>query len=447
MKKFVLDTNVLINDPKSLHKFGNHEIVIPLLVLEEIDGLKKRTDSTGQSAREVAREIDSLRQYGRLHSGIELPNGGRLRVLTHVSEPTWVQGKQINDHLILQSCIDLVEEQKRKKKSTKDVVLVTEDINLRILADSLGVLVDRYRNNTIEDISFYDQTQILPVSDHFLNDLFSNEAYTDTEGETVEHNLYRNEFVVLKSHSGNSGLAKYVGKESDFNVFIVVKEDMVYKVRPKNKEQHFALDALMDPDISLVVLAGKAGTGKTLLALAAGLEQVTEQKVYKKLTVTRPVVSMGQELGYLPGSLSEKLDPWMGPVYDNISFLFKDAVRRHKNADIGRDTVEFFKDQNWLGVEALQYIRGRSLPEQFVLIDEAQNLSSHEIKTIITRAGKGTKLVFTGDPYQIDSPYLDQYNNGITYIIDRFKEQACFACVTLHKGERSDLAELGARLL
>lgn len=412
-KTFVLDTNVLINDPIAFKKFEDNDIIIPLVVVQELDGLKKRQDTTGFAARQAARELDELRENGKLDVGVELPSGGSLKVVTEMPNVDFATEKVTNDHIILQVC-----------KDNPGWILVTEDTFMRVLADSLDIPVDRYRNSVVK-VSPYSQAKEIQVPE--INQLYDKGAlpyYGD--------DLNENEYVVARC-GNQSALCRY-----SFGVLHSVKQKSIMGLRPRNKEQQFLLDALMNPDIKLVAASGMAGTGKTLLAIAAGLEQATESDVYKAVTIARPMIPLGKDVGFLPGSLDEKLDPWMGPIHDSIEFM---------TGGKDKDAVWFYKKSGKLKIEALTYLRGRSLPNQFVIVDEAQNLSQHEVKTIVTRAGEGTKIVFTGDPHQIDSPYLDQYNNGLSYLIDRFSGQDLFAHVSLHRGERSELAELAAKIL
>ena len=423
MKQFVLDTNVLINDPLAFKKFDKCEILIPLIVVSELDGLKKRRDPTGVAARHAARELDELRDGGKLNEGVKLPSGGILRVLNSVPRPSFeVPGdKGANDHVILQNCID-----------NPGSILVTEDTFMRVLADALGIPVERYKNSVVEDDSMYQECRKIELPSSVINSLYQNDMIrheTDLDVNEYAVGVAGTQSVLIRGF-GDGVVGKV--RSSDQNVM---------GINSRNKEQAFLLDALLDPGVSLVAAAGVAGTGKTLLAIAAGLQQTVNPPnpvLFESVTVSRPIVSMGNEIGFLPGTLEEKMDPWMGPIWDSIEFLT--GGKKNK-------AVEEYRERGKLEVQALTYIRGRSLPKKFILVDEAQNLSSHEVKTIITRAGTGTKLVFTGDPYQIDSPYLDQYNNGLSFIIDRFSGEDIFAHVTLHKGERSELAELAAKLL
>lgn len=421
MKKFILDTNVLINDPRAFLRFGENEVVIPIIVISELDGLKKRNDSTGTSARQVARELDELRDYGHLHTGITLPSGGTLRVCRQTPKPSFEipNSTSINDHIILQNCID------------ENAILITEDSFMRIEAEALGIEVERYRNSLVKNKNIYDEARCLEVDATSIDLLHK---HPDT-AFVLENNQFEPEINEYMYSHGI--LLRYLGDEE----YIKVAKGEVYKFSAKNKEQSFLIDALLDPGVTLVVAAGKAGTGKSFLAVACGLHEVLEQSTYKQLLISRPIVSMKNELGFLPGSMQEKLNPWMAPLYDAIELVIPSS---HGRALKSHETLQ---EVGKLKIESLEHIRGRSIPKSYIIIDEAQNLSEHEMKTIITRCGEGTKIVLTGDPEQIDSPYLDQYNNGLTHVINKFKGNDCFAYVSLHKGERSHLAELAAELM
>jgi len=442
VKTFVLDTNVLLNDPHCINKFGGEDVIIPMVVLEEIDGFKKGHSTLAASARIVTRALDDLRERGRLFNGVKLDNGGRLIIPNLHPEVSFTNSssKENNDNIILQCCLQWNEEY-------EDLILITEDINMRIRGDALGVKTEPHEDTRVEDVSFYDKVREFNCEDQSITDLYQLGWAKDSAFEDVG----LNEYCVLHGHGGRhkTALARGMG---DSRVSLI-RKNPVYKVSARNKEQTMALDALMDPDIKLVVLAGRAGCGKTLLALAAGLEQSLNDNIYDKMMITRPIVPMGNDIGFLPGDLKEKLDPWMAPIYDNLSYLHRGAptskmmAGKRVKVDIGRQMVEDLIDFGHISMDALTYIRGRSISDQFVLVDEAQNLSAHEIKTIVTRIGQGTKLVITGDPFQIDNPYLDTHNNGLSFLIDRMKGEGLFASVVLLEGERSELAEVAARKL
>lgn len=444
-KCYILDTNVLINDPSALIKFAHHDIVIPLIVVYELDGLKKGRDSRGQSARQALTRIDDLRSEGPLHEGVPLGTGGTLTVTQVENGLTYFfHGQPTNDHYILQAAIDW------RKKSGQQTILVTEDKALRILADTVKVEVERYQEFTVDDQSIYDDTRIIEISDDAFGNLMKHREAEivpeDIFSDTKDGAFLTNEFFQVNGITAGSTLCrmKSGGKAA------VIPQDGVYGIKARNREQHFALDALMDPRIHLVALAGHAGTGKTVCALATGLQQVTEVGgIYSKMTICRPTISMGKEIGFLPGSLDEKLMPWMGPIIDSLDTLFERAVDKSGSRleSAGDKKLQYFRDRGMISIEAISYIRGRSLPHQFLLVDESQNLSPHEVKTIITRAGVGTKIVLTGDPNQVDLPHLDSMNCGLSYAIDCFQGHACFASVTLKKSERSHLADLAATIM
>lgn len=437
MKKvFVLDTSVLVHDPRALNAFQDNDIIIPLAVVEEIDGHKKRQDEVGRNARWVSAFLDKLREKGHLDHGVSLgENRGIIRVELNHQEvnklPQALDRTKIDNRIIAVAAA-------LKNSSTLPVVLVTKDINMRIKADALGIAAEDYETDKIDVEEVYTGIRTVRVEpariDHF---------YSAGSLDLPETELFPNQMVILEDAFGSSksALARHLngGRLAPLRYGNIDP----FGLKPRNKEQRFALELLLDEDIRLVTLIGKAGTGKTLLALAAGLQKVVEESKYRRLAVSRPVIPIGNDLGYLPGDIDEKLRPWMQPIYDNLEFLFSNRDRNEKIDQL----VNSMKDLNILELEALTYIRGRSIPNQFLLIDEAQNLSPHEIRTVITRVGEGTKIVLTGDPYQIDHPYLDSNSNGLTFVVERFKNEKVAGHITLTKGERSDLAELGARLL
>lgn len=417
-KTFLIDTNVLINDPSAFGRFKDNDVLIPMIVLGELDKLKKKDGQVGVSARQVARNLDRLRdEYGKLCDGIDLPTGGTLRVIDENEHQVFPEPGEYADDVIL-----------KVLKNNPEWILVTEDTLMRVKGDSMGLKVERYRNVLIDNSSLYEQSRVLNLSYEESSQLFEtgSVAYRDEKA-------YENEYFSVFG----GGLARF-----SENHLHRVANHKIMGIGAKNKEQNFLLDALLDPSIELVAVVGKAGCGKTLLSVAAGLHQVSEtpDPLYESVTVARPVVSMGKDIGFLPGNVDEKMDAWMGPIKDAVESLVKSSRKE-------LTSYEFYKTKGWLKVQPLSYIRGRSFPKQYMIIDEVQNLSQHEVKTIITRAGHGTKIILTGDPQQIDNPYLDQQNNGLAYVISKFKDEPCFAHITMHKGERSRLAELAANLL
>jgi PhoH-like ATPase len=459
-KNFVLDTNVLLHDPTAIYSFEDNVVNIPIFVIEEIDRFKRDFTELGRNAREVSRILDEHRAQGSLREGVETSRGGTLRVWFEVHSE--VHGAFLDsstkDNLILSTALEI-----QSREPDSPCVFVTKDVNLRVRADAMGLKAENYETDIVPISELYPGACELEVPDELINALhadgeltLSTSEYAPLAPDLPEFNetgpmerFYENEYVLLKSQgSGNqSSLGRISIPHPDANEVVVQllrrsRED-VWGVRPRNKEQAFALDALLDDDIKLVTLVGKAGTGKTLLAIAAGLRQATDEEQYQKLIVSRPIVPLGKDVGYLPGSLEEKLNPWMRPIFDNVEYLMG-LTKADKRAGRGADELI---DMGLIEIEPLTYIRGRSLPDQYFIVDEAQNLTPHEVKTILTRVGENTKIILTGDPYQIDNPYVDSESNGLTYVVSRFRGQKLSATVTLFKGERSDLAELAADLL
>jgi PhoH-like ATPase len=437
MKHFVLDTNVLIHDPRAIFQFADNEVVIPIFVLEEVDQFKKEASERGRNAREVARLLDGLRENGaRLSDGVQLAeNGGRLRVASAArSVPTTLRESQIADHLILMVALDV-----RDLGKDEPTIFVTKDVNLRIRADALGLTSMDYEAEQIDIDELYSGMTEMPVPGADVDAFYAQGALA-----LNENGLKSNQYVLLRDRDNpsHSAIGRFDGTAKKL-VPLRKLRDGVWGIRPRNKEQHCALDLLLCDDIKLVTLIGKAGTGKTMLALAAGLQKVVEEQLYSKLLVSRPIFPLGRDVGYLPGDIEEKLNPWMQPIYDNVEFLM--GLSKQERGK-GRSYQELI-DLGYIEIEPLTYIRGRSIPNQFIIVDEAQNLTPHEVKTIITRVGEQTKVVLTGDPYQIDNPYVDATSNGLTTVVEKFKGEAVAGHVTLSKGERSQLAELASNVL
>jgi PhoH-like ATPase len=431
-KTYVLDTNVLLHDPEAILAFREHQVVLPFAVIEEIDNQKRRQDEIGRNAREVSRKLDNLRTAGHLAEGVILPNGGKLRIeLNHeevIPAPPGLDLKKY-DNRILALAYNL------SHQGNDGVILVTKDLNLRVKADVMGIPSQDYINETVDYRSLY-----AGVAEYEVNSAEIEAFYRDGQ-LSLNGNLSTlpHQFCVLRNAYNPSQSA--LGRCYRNTLFSLRYGDAInLGIKARNKEQRFALEVLSDERIKVVTLVGRAGTGKTLLALAVGLEKVLEQNAYSRLLVTRPVIPMGDDLGYLPGSKEEKLRPWMQPIYDNLELLLG-------NGEEPYNTSDHLMDRGLLEMEALTYIRGRSIPNQYIICDEAQNLSPHMIKTLITRVGEGSKIVFTGDPEQIDHPYLDASSNGLTTLIERLKGEEISGHVTLVKGERSEVAELGARIL
>jgi PhoH-like ATPase len=429
VKTFVIDTNVFIHRPEAIHSFRDNEIVIPLWVLEELDNLKKERDERGRNARETIRLLDEVSRHGDLREGVRLENGSTLRVELGRHDgpenlPADLAGTK-NDNKILATAYAL-------QRAGRRVFFVSKDISARLKATALGLKAVDYEKQKVNIQTLYRGFVEQDASHETLKAL-------RTDGQVPSNTrLAPNEFVVLKeAKSEDTALARFDGQHLE----LVGDIYSVSAIKPLNVQQHMALKLLLDDSVSLVTLVGKAGTGKTLLALAAGMKKVLTEERFSRVLVARPVIPMGRDIGYLPGAKGEKLSHWMQPVFDNLEYILG-ADKKLRDM-----TVESLITRRLIEIEALTYIRGRSLPNQFIIIDEAQNLSPHEVKTIVSRAGAGTKMVLTGDPYQIDSPYLDSNSNGLTYLVEAFKGQECFGHVTLERSERSPLAELAAELL
>ena len=445
---FVLDTNVLLYDPNALHVFDEHEVVIPITVIEEIDRFKKDLNETGRNARTVSRQLDDLRRAGSLSKGVPTGQGGRLRVAMAASGQRLPQGfgPLTNDNQILATVLQVAEEAGRDQ-----VTLVTRDTNMRIKGDALGIRAEDYEHAHITVDENYTGVAEQVVQAERLDAVHRSGFVPFEADEAAELGLYPNQFLVLRSEEDpkHTALVRYLPKRSRLKKVGLCKEG-VWGIFARNKEQLFALELLLDPSLSLVTLDGMAGTGKTLLAIAVGLRLVADEQQFRRLVVSRPIFPLGRDLGFLPGDLGEKLNPWMKPIFDNLELLVGSQIddgRGNKRGGGRSPSYMPLIDQGVIEVEALTYIRGRSLPKQYLIVDEAQNLTPHEVKTVLTRAGEGTKIILTGDPYQIDNPYVDATSNGLSYVVERFKDSPVAGHVTLRKGERSQLAELAAQLL
>lgn len=439
-KTFILDTNVLLHNAQSIFSFKQNEVVIPLAVIEEMDRFKKDGGETGRNARQVARALDILRMQGVLtNGGVALDNGGRLRVVFSGSPLLELLPQELRtptvDNQIL--ALALYEQQ----KGGQPVIVVTKDINLRIKAHAVELRTEDYETDKVSYDQLYAGTLEVDVDGEGIDRFYREKKITSPTDEILP-----NQCVTLRN-SGNqqhSAIGRFEAHSHQIVPLADIPQEGVWGLLPRNREQKFALDLLNNPEINLVTLVGKAGTGKTLLAIAAGLHCVTSTGHYSRLLVSRPVFPMGRDLGFLPGVVEEKLAPWMQPIYDNVGLLLSDG--RHGIGKKSRGYQEL-KDLGILEVEPLTYIRGRSIPRQFIIVDEAQNLTPHEVKTIITRAGEGTKVVLTGDPEQIDNPYVDASSNGLTYVVERLKRSSLSGHITLSRGERSELAEVASNLL
>ena len=433
-KNYILDTNVLLHDPGALLSFQDNRVIVPIYVIEEVDHFKKEASELGRNARAVSRILDECRQRGKLAEGVALDGGGELRVLMDDDFPLerLGDGPSVVDNAILSLAVKL-----RDTDPSVPVILVTKDTNLRIKADALDLRAEDYETGRV-DLSELYRGAVDLFLDYEEVDALRGGTPIPVEANGASPNEYA--WVRSKGEPTISALGRIAPGGNEI-LPLRTGSNPVWGLKPKNKEQHFALDALLDPEIQLVTLMGKAGTGKTILAIAAGLHQVEELGLYAKLLVSRPVFPMGRDIGYLPGEVEEKLNPWMQPIYDNLELLL-DRRRPRKKMSVAKMVAA-----GTSGVEPITYIRGRSIPGQFLIVDEAQNLTPLEVKTIVTRVGEGTKIVFTGDPYQIDNPYVDGSSNGFNYLVQRFRPESLAAHVELVKGERSELAEKASDLL
>jgi PhoH-like ATPase len=437
-KTYVLDTNVLLHDPHAFLKFSDNTVIIPLTVIEEIDRFKKEQSETGRNARQISRMIDDFRHQANLVDGVPLENGGLLKVIIYKEEllkklPPELQNGR-GDNCILAVAKDLQDE-----NPDELVIFVTKDINLRIKADTIGMRAEDFQNDKVPVEDLYTGSTELQVSKDQIDSFYQN-GFLD-----LDVGLFSNQGVTLinASNPSQTALGRYDGQKKQLLPLIKLPKEGVWGIMPRNREQQFAFDLLLNDDIQIVSLVGKAGTGKTLLAIAAGLLKTADESAYVRLLVSRPVFPMGRDLGFLPGDIEEKLAPWMQPIFDNVELLLTSDDESGKRKRGYRELI----DLGLMEIEPLTYIRGRSIPKQYMIVDEAQNLTPHEIKTIITRAGEGTKIVLTGDPQQIDNPYVDSASNGLSYSVERLKGHEIAGHSTLSKGERSPLAELAANLL
>lgn len=446
-KIFVIDTSVYLSDFNSIYKFDNNDIIVPIKVLEEVDKHKKRQDGVGVNARNFIRVMDSLREKGDLKKGIRIDKGkGIIRV---VSYDMVKENKELNfpselsmsvpDHMILATALLMKRENPRRK-----VIMVSRDINMRVISDSIGIPSEDYIiSQVVENPDMlYGGFEVVTVDDQLIEQHYAGEEVTITSemAQSQKIKLYPNQFLMLQSSSNNkkTALAKFDKHQRPLKR-IVEKREICWGVSPRNKEQNFAYDLLFDENVPLVTLIGKAGSGKTLIAIAAGLEQTLGigNNKYNKIVVSRPVQPLGKDIGFLPGSMHEKMLPWLMPIQDNMEYI------------LGHDKVMFksYLEKGQIQIEALTYIRGRSISNAFMIIDEAQNLTAHEVKTIITRVGENTKIVLTGDIEQIDNVYTNETNNGLAYAIEKFKYSELAGHVTFLKGERSKLATEASKIL
>ena len=448
-KTYVFDTSVCLTDSECIYNYGNNDILIPLKVLEEIDNHKKRQDSVGVNARKIIRALDDLRAKGSLQTGIRLGKGkGILKIADHAThELPHDLDRAVADHVIISTALS-----EDESNGSRKTILVSRDINMRVICDSIGLLTEDYVENQVikKESDLYSGLSTCLVDDQLIDHFYEGESILIDREENP--GLHPNQFIMLVSSSNEkkTALSRFYNYATPLDKVIEFKEGL-WGVRARNKEQMFALDLLMDPEVQVVSLIGKAGSGKTLMAIAAGLEQVVNNKKvkdklkdesycrtpYKRLVVSRPVMPMGRDIGFLPGSMQEKMAPWLAPVQDNLKFLTGDD----------QTTLDDYMERGLIEIEALTYIRGRSIANAFIVIDEAQNLTAHEIKTILTRVGEGTKIVLTGDIEQIDNIYVNEMSSGLTHAIEKLKSFELSGHITLKKGERSSVATLAAKAL
>jgi PhoH-like ATPase len=435
MINYVLDTNVLLHDPNAIQSFGHNDVYLPLYVFDELDKFKKELSQRGKSAREVIRRVETLREEGSLFTGVSLgENKGKLYVkygkVKDMKVPFEAQ-QRILDNAIIGTAKFI------EQNIEGETIFVTLDVNLRLRADAIGLKVQDYHNEgprRIEELySGIGETQLNQEKIDYLYD----NGFVDFEDDQ----FYPQEFLVINNTDNpqQTVLTRYLKNQKKLKLVIHDNSIAHSCIKPRNKEQTFGFDILLDPQIRLITLVGKAGTGKTLLAIAAGLEAL-EHNNYNSFLISRPIFPMGRDMGFLPGDIEAKLNPWMQPIFDNMELI------AHLKIGLGATYKELVENYN-IRIEPLTYIRGRSLPNQYMIVDEAQNLTPHEVKTIITRAGEKTKIILTGDPYQIDNPYVDSTNNGLSYIVEKFKNEHVAGHITLEKGERSTLAELASNIL
>lgn len=430
-KTFVIDTNVLLHDPESFTKFPRNNVVITVTVLEELDRMKRLPGDLGRNSRRVFHLLDALAKKGGgdLHNGIQLDNGATLRIQLQIK--TNFSGDlspAVKDNRIIMAGLLLQE-------AGEKVVFVSKDFAARVKAEAIGLEAEDYENLKYSYVSLYRGVRFVDVEKKQVDSFFK-----DSEVQIQDEGWKPNEYCVMTSPENSSGIGKYDSRKD--KIVPLVKVPDLWGIKPRNVEQKCAVDALLRDDIKLLTLMGPAGTGKTLLALACGLRKVFDEGQYSRILISRPIVPLGRDIGYLPGTKEEKLFHWMQPIYDNLEYLCESTDSEGTN-----ETMRWVMDSKKMEMEAVTYIRGRSLPKAYIIVDEAQNLTPHEMKTIISRAGEGTKVILTGDPTQIDNPYLDKDSNGLTYTVGRFCDQKVYGHVFLEKTERSELAALATEVL
>ncbi len=429
-KNYILDTNVLLHDPNAVLHFEDNAVILPIGVIQEIDHFKRDLSELGRNARHVSRTLDELRGRGKLSDGVVLDNGGRLSVVMRAdSSRSGARNGQVD-----QEILELA--RRLRAEQPEPCIVVSKDINLRIQADAVGVDAEDYETDRVDINELYLGYSELEIPKEQM-DVFAEKGLLPYEGEPRPPN----EYLLLEDLTDpNHTMLGRLDPEGKTIIALLPTPRELSAIRPRNKEQHFAMDALLDERIKLVTIIGKAGTGKTLLAVAAGLFATLERKLYRKLLVSRPTMPMGKDIGYLPGTVEEKLNPWMQPIFDALDLLSSERKD-------GRKTKDLLEESDQISIEPLSFIRGRSIHHQFMIVDEAQNLTPLEVKTIVTRVGHGTKVILTGDIYQIDNPYVDSTSNGLSKAVNKFRAHGIAAHISLQKGVRSDLAELAANIL
>ncbi|MGB2599764.1 MAG: PhoH family protein [Candidatus Omnitrophota bacterium] len=438
-KTFVLDTNVILHNPNSLVSFADNTVLLPIEVLEELDRFKKGHDEKGRNARIAIRMLDEFRQKGEPGKGYPLENGGTLKIATGTDYSVIADlglSKSVADNRILITAYVLMEKGER-------VVFVSKDINTRVKADALGIPCMDFEKQKVDFEHFYTGWRTVEMSREEIDSFYSKKEYKVEAGRFCPNEFA---FMVDKAEPKHTAIGRY---KEEFGILmpLIFNKMHIMSIRPRNKEQAMAMELLLNDDIHLITLVGSAGTGKTLLAIAAGLQKVVKDKSYNGLLISRPVMPLGKDIGYLPGSKEEKLESWMGPIFDNMEYIFNVEKGEKEAKGKTKNLIDKYIQEGVIELEAMTFMRGRSIPNQFIIIDEAQNLTPHEVKTVISRAGNKTKMVLTGDPYQIDNPYLDSSSNGLTYCAEKMKGQKMFGHIMLTKSERSSLASLAAELL
>ncbi len=428
-KTFVIDTNVLLHDPESFMKFPRSNVVIPVTVLEELDKMKRLPNELGKNSRTVFRLLDSLNGKGKgdLHRGVHLENEAVIRIQLEIKSDSYTFALSLNDNRIILAAFLLHDR-------GEQVVFVSKDFAARIKAEAIGLAAQDYNNLKYSYEGMYRGLRRIEISKHDV-DVF----YKDGNVRVPPQDFKPNEYCIMTSPEHSSAVGKFDPLHQQIEPLL--KQANLWGIKPRNVEQKCAVDILLRDDVKLVTLIGPAGTGKTLLALACGLRKVFDEGTYSRILVSRPVMPLGRDIGYLPGTKEEKLFNWMQPIFDNLEFLC-DSAGHESN-----ETLRWVMESKKIEMEAVTYIRGRSLPKMFMIVDEAQNLTPHEVKTIISRAGEGTKVILTGDPSQIDNPYLDKDSNGLTYVVGRFSDNRIYGHIFLDKTERSELAAIAADIL